>query len=253
MSDPWGFDDETEERAPTTPSATLAMLERQAELLVAVATGGPEIKTVNGDYKKRRSALRPALRAYAIADPFPWDDLWRWYGHWSQHLATYAGRRTHIAELMSPARDKLEQLIEGHGVDDTGPADDSTWPGLERRLQDAKTRLDLASALDDWQDVGRRCREILIDLGSLVYTADMLPADESEQPKGSDAKSRLGLAARSHFGGAEHAELRSLVRAAWDLANKVTHSGSIGDADAFATVQATVLLVRVFERTRPRD
>jgi hypothetical protein len=253
MSDPWGFGDEPEqEEAPDSPRATLAMLDRQAELLVAVATGGPPIKSVNGEYKTRRAMLRPALRTYEIPDPFPWDDLWRWYGHWSQHLPTYVERRLHIAELVSPARERLEQLIEGRGVDDTGPADDSTWPGLERRLQDAKTRLDLASGLDDWQDVGRRCREILIDLASLVYRDEMLPAGEPQQPKGSDAKARLGYAAVALFGGSEHAELRTLIRAAWDLANKVTHSGSVGDQDAFASVQATVLLVRVFERARPR-
>ena len=254
MPNGWGFDDvDAEEADPTDPSATLDMLERQADLLVAVATGGPAINSANSEYKRRRAKLRPALRLYGVSDPFPWDDLWRWYGHWSQHLPTYASRRTHILELASTARERLEQLVEGRGVDDTGPADDSTWPGLERRLQDAKNRLDLASGLDDWQDVGRRCREILIDLSGLVYRDDMLPASEQAQPKGSDAKARLAYAAAAYFGGPEHAELRGLIRAAWDLANKVTHSGSIGDQDAFATVQATVLLVRVFERSRPTN
>lgn len=41
MQNPWGFESEAvQEEAPTTPGATLELLERQVELLVAVATGG---------------------------------------------------------------------------------------------------------------------------------------------------------------------------------------------------------------------
>ena len=101
--------------------------------------------------------------------------------------------------------------------------------------------------MDDWQDLGRRCREILIDLANLAYEATMLPGD-AEEPKASDAKNKLTYAGNHHFEGKEHAELRAVIRSSWDLANKVTHSSGIGKLDAWASVQSTILLVRLFEQ-----
>lgn len=256
MTDPWGLTPQPqveELAAPTTPRAMLAMLDDQANLVVSVGTGGPAITSVNDEYKQRRLLLRPALKRIGINDPLPWSDLWGWYGYYSQHLSTYARRRRFISEQTAAVRERLEQLADGQGVDDDGPADGSTWLGLEQRLAEAKTLIDAARTLDDWQDIGRRCREILIDLAGLVYRDDMLPAGQIEQPKLSDAKARLSHASDALFGGSEHRELRAVIRAGWDLANKVTHSGSIGELDAFASVQATVLLVRSFERASGLD
>ncbi len=41
-------------------------------------------------------------------------------------------------------------------------------------------------------------------------------------------------------------ELRRLVRAVWDLTQKVTH-GNLGRIEAFAAAQATVLVVRTLQ------
>lgn len=244
----WGTRDGEETPAePPTPKSARALVERQCELLTAVATGGPSIDSVNREYKERRDQLRVELQHFGLTDPYPWNDLWRWYGYWSQNLATYASRRAYVADLAGSVFDQLQALMDGRGVDDAGALDERTWPALEQRLTDAKRRLDLAVSQDDWQDIGRRCREILIDLAGLVYTDAMLPIGQ-EEPKGSDAKERLALAGNALFVGPEHKELRGLVKAAWDLANKVTHSGSITDVDTFATLQAMVLLVRLFER-----
>ena len=248
MSLVWGTrDGEGTPAEPPTPKSARALVERQGELLTAVATGGPSIESVNREYKQRRDQLRVELQHFGLTDPYPWSDLWRWYGYWSQNLATYGSRRAYVADLASPVLDQLQALIDGRGVDDAGALDEQTWPALEQRLTDAKRRLDLAVSQDDWQDTGRRCREILIDLAGLVYTDAMLPTGQ-EEPRGSDAKERLALAGNALFVGPEHKELRGLVKAAWDLANKVTHSGSIMDVETFATLQATVLLVRLFER-----
>ena len=222
-------------------------LKKPCHLPLKVTTGGPSIESVNREYKQRRDQLRVELQHFGLTDPYPWSDLWRWYGYWSQNLATYGSRRAYVADLASPVLDQLQALIDGRGVDDVGALDEQTWPALEQRLTDAKRRLDLAVSQDDWQDTGRRCREILIDLAGLVYTDAMLPTGQ-EVPRGSDAKERLALAGNALFVGPEHKELRGFVKAAWDLANKVTHSGSIMDVETFATLQATVLLVRLFER-----
>lgn len=77
----------------------------------------------------------------------------------------------------------------------------------------------------------------------------MLPA-EADEPRGSDAKAKLDHATNALFPGPERKELRALTRSAWDLANKVTHASSVAEVDAFASLQGTVLLVRVFERAK---
>ena len=223
------------------------LLERQIELLVAVATGNAEMNRVKREYQERRDERELALRPFGLRDPFPWEEPARWHAYWKAHeLQSWASRREYIAELAGPVRARLREIRLGTAIDDPqGPAEPS-WPDLGQRLEDAKDRFATSSVLDDYQDVGRRCREILIDLAGLVYSDAMLPTGQ-EPPKGSDAKARLGYAIDDVFQGQEHAELRKLIRAAWDLAGKVVHGG-IADIDAFAVLQATVLLVRVFQR-----
>ncbi|GEA82361.1 hypothetical protein [Cellulomonas uda] len=226
------------------------LLERQAELLVAVATGGSRMDSVKWEYRERRDDLEIALRKVGLSDPFPWEEPSRWYAYYSANgMGTYASRREYIAELAAPIRARLRELMLGIAVEDGGP-EHLDWPLLETRLREAKDRFAKSSTLDDFQDVGRRCRELLIDLANLAFDATMLPVG-AEEPKGSDAKAKLGYASDYLFAGRQHAELRAVAKTTWDLANKVVHGG-IGDVDAFATIQATVALVRIFQRaTQP--
>lgn len=83
---------------------------------------------------------------------------------------------------------------------------------------------------------------MIIDVGNLVFTADMVP-DGQEEPKAADAKARFDCAIQTYAPGSSHAELRKLMRAAWDLSQKVTH-GDVTRVDAFAAAQVTVLIVR---------
>jgi len=161
--------------------------------------------------------------------------------------AKYGGRRAYIDQLASPAYERLERLINGVAATDPGPAM-TTWPTLEQRLAGLHNELRVATSLDDFQDIGRRAREILIELAGLVYRPSMLPEAETAQPKAGDAKARLSHAASALMAGSNHEDWRRLIRAAWDLANTITHSSSIGQVDAFTAVQATVLLVRCFEQ-----
>lgn len=68
-----------------------------------------------------------------------------------------------------------------------------------------------------------------------------------EAPKGSDAKNQLDLYMAKRIPGSTHEEMRKLMRAALELAHKVTHSDNITKADAFGAAQAAVLVVRLLE------
>jgi hypothetical protein len=216
-------------------------LELQAALLTAVATGGPRIDDVKWEYQDRRRRLCWALERRGLQYPFPWLDLWQWYGHWSANLVTYALRRAAIRDLVAPVIDALERQRSGLTVSDPGGGS-FTWADLDARLAGLSSELGGAASLDDLQDVGRRSREILIDCARLLADPSLLPTGQAA-PKAGDAKAWLDLflSARAH--GSHRDELRRFVRAAWDLAQTVTHS-NIGRVEAFAAAQATVLIVR---------
>jgi hypothetical protein len=140
--------------------------------------------------------------------------------------------------------DELRARLDAVAVADWG---EDTIDGVEHRLGGLKARLESAKTLDDYQDVGRRAREILIALARLVPAEDMLPVGK-EPPGASDAKERLDLYFERRFGGKANEEMRRFMKAAVALANSVTHSGDTSEVHAFAVAQATLLIVRVMAR-----
>lgn len=165
------------------------------------------------------------------------DTAWAWAKQWD----TYAERRAEVAKLVTPLIDQLDELERSGNVDDWGGSPHD-WRELEQRLGGLRDEMDHATTLDHYQDVGRRGREVIIDVVGLLFSEDMVP-DREELPKASDAKSRFDYIIDTYAPGSAHAELRKLMRAAWDLSQKVTH-GDVTRVDAFAAAQATVLIVR---------
>jgi transcriptional regulator of NAD metabolism len=220
-------------------------LERQAALLISVATGGPRIEAVQAEYTHRRQRLLGALARRGLDYPFPWTDLWSWYGHWSANLPGYASRRTHVRELVAPTLDALERQQSGLAVTDPRAGAVPSWADLDGRVAGIVTELATATTPDDLQDVGRRSREVLIDCAQLLAEPSLVPPGATA-PKDADAKAWLDLFMAKHAAGSSRDELRKLIRAAWDLSQKVTH-GDLGHIDAFAAAQATVLVIRVLQ------
>lgn len=86
---------------------------------------------------------------------------------------------------------------------------------------------------------------MLIDCAQLLADRSLVPAG-TDTPKDGDAKAWLDLFLAKHAAESSRDELRKLIRAAWDLSQKVTHC-DLGHVDAFAAAQATVLVVRVVQ------
>jgi hypothetical protein len=121
-----------------------------------------------------------------------------------------------------------------------------SWAELDTRVDGVVRELAAAVGRDDFQDVGRRCREVLIDAARLLAEPSLVPAG-AEPPRAGDAKAWLDLYLAAHAAGRSHRELRAFVPVAWDLAQKVTH-GDIDRVDAYAAAQATLLIVRVLQQ-----
>lgn len=247
MSDPWSIPTDPEpEPEEVTLEALLDLLKSQAALLVSVATGGPRIQEVNGKYQKQRRKLDAGLRKVGVQPPFKYDDLWAWYGEWSTEWPTYAERRIRIGNLARPAREALEAALDDVQISDPGSTGLPTWISLDARVEGVVNELRTAQTRDDLQDVGRRCREILIDAAKLLADPQLIP-EGADAPKAGDAKAWLELFLAARAAGRSHRELRAFVPVAWDLAQKVTH-GDVERVDAYAAAQATVLVVRTLQQ-----
>jgi len=236
----------------STVEGLVQELEAQAALLTTVATGGPRIDTRQAEYKQRRQRLRPALRGRGLDYPFPWNDLWSWHGYWSANLVgpgAYAARRTHIRDLIGPTLDALEQQRSGLSITNPAVSGPSTWADLDGRVAGLANELLSAATRDDLQDVGRRAREVVIDCARLLADPSLVPAG-SDPPKAADAKAWLDLFLSARAPGSTREELRRLVRATWDLAQKVTH-GDLGRVDAFAADKPPCSLLGLFRNLPP--
>jgi hypothetical protein len=237
MTNPFG--EEEEEDPGSSVSALRQMVELQRDTVVAIATGS-SMDSHRVEYRRRRAKLRAALKSRGLPEPFPWpevDLVWAWAKQWG----SYHERRTEVAKLVAPLLDQLEDLERTGKVDDWGGAPDG-WSDLEKRLAGLRDEMDNATTLDHHQDVGRRGREIIIDVVNEMFEPSMVPVG-TEPPKASNAKARFDHIVQAYAPGSSHAELRGVMRSAWDLAQKVTH-GDVTRVDAFAAAQATVLVVR---------
>lgn len=225
------------------PEHLLAEFDSQRDLITAVATGTSITAALNAEYRQRRRELEVALRRYEITSPFRWTDLAQWWAY-AKRWQTYAQRRAEVARICDPIERRITD-IRLKGVVDWNEGS-TTFGALELRLDGLKQEIRGSRTLDDWQDVGRRAREVIIAATGLVFDPLMVPAGE-EQPKGADAKRKLDLIIEHYAPGKAHQELRSLLRAAEKLTQQVTHATGISYVDAFAAAQAAVLLLRCLE------
>ncbi|WP_454293564.1 hypothetical protein [Salana multivorans] len=224
----------------------MELVERQANVIVATGTGQGRFDDHDGDYQRTDRVLAAQFKRLGLAPPFPWRSLWEWHGYYSQELPTYASRRAHVAALKHAALDQLEERASGATVHDPAVGNPSpSWDAINLRVRGLINEYTGARDRDAWQDVGRRSREILIDLGKLIADPALVLQGQ-EPPRGADARAWFELFLDARASGRDRTELRALMRKTWDLAQKVTH-GDIDDVDAFAAAQATVLLVRTTE------
>lgn len=250
-ADPWGdsWAKPKEEALPDDVESIdglLALLAAQETLLIDVSTGGSRIDSVKDVFRDRRALLTKGLADRGLDEPFGFDELWAWYNYWREHLGSYADRRAYISALASSTRAALEKAARQAGVDDFGGLEAPTWIALDRRVSGIVSELGRAITTDDLQDVGRRCREVLIDLAKLIADPSLVPVGQ-EAPKGADAKAWLDLLLATKASGTAWADFRKFVRAAWDLAQRVTH-GDVQRVEAHGAAQATVLIVRTLQQ-----
>lgn len=224
--------------------AAEALVDNVSVLMVSVATGGPGIKTVDADYKREHRALRAVIRRLGIDYPNKFDDLWRWYGRWSDgSLPAYRDRRAFISELFAPVRkalgdqtDATRELAEGVSEGPTG------WAGMDQQCARLR-RLWREADPDAYNGVGLQCLKILTTLGHVVFdpARDLSPGDE--EPGRDDAKKRISYFLRRVAAGEKRESIRKTVNGAYAQANAAKHRHVATRADAGIAANTTLLIV----------
>lgn len=127
-------------------------------------------------------------------------------------------------------------------------------PQLFRKLKNIANLIDSAIEIEDFQAIGVQCREVLIELGNLIYFAEM--AGDSEQPQASNFKKKAELFIQFYMTGSDNGDYRSIIKklteSTWDYANKITHSSNATFYEASTCVSLCTSLVGVYENIRQK-
>ncbi len=127
-------------------------------------------------------------------------------------------------------------------------------PQLFRKLKSIATLIDSAIEIEDFQSIGVQCREILIELGNSIYSADM--TGDGEQPQASNFKRKAELFVQFHLAGSDNSDYRNIIKklteATWDYACKITHSTNATFYEASTCVTLCTSLVGVYENIRQK-
>jgi hypothetical protein len=118
-----------------------------------------------------------------------------------------------------------------------------------RPWMQAADALDEADEAEDFQAVGMRCRESLLQVVRALVDEKMVPAG-AEAPKRADFIHWAELLADHFAGGSSAADgrgyLKALSRSAWQLVNWATHASNAANSDAALALSVTEAILVAF-------
>ena len=106
-----------------------------------------------------------------------------------------------------------------------------------------RERFAIARTAEDFQAIGLFCRELFISPGEATFDEDEHLPDGEDLPGPADAKRRLGFTVDAVAGGESNRERRAVIKASFDLANKVQHARTATPDEAATVAEATVTSV----------
>jgi hypothetical protein len=222
-----------------TDEELLSALNDLRTLMINVATGGPRINDVNGNYQRVFAGVAADLARRRIDNPITFGSLWDWYSRWSSgDLPTYQSRRNFISELINPL---LNRIRTGH-ADEQQP---TGWQRVDRCVGELRDRLAAARNEEQFQAVGLFGREALISLAQGVFDRTRHPPQDNVEPGPTDAKRMLDAYIAVELGGRANEEARRHARSALDFAVALQHRRTASFRDAALCAEATTAVINV--------
>ena len=222
-----------------TDEELIVALEAMRGSLIAVATGGPRIQDVNGQYQRLFATVAGELARRHIDNPIAYGSLWDWYGRWSTgDLPSYQSRRVFIGDLINP----IVNRIRTGRIEDVQP---TGWQRVDRTVGELRDRLASARNEEQFQAVGLLGRDALISIAQAVYVRERhLPLDGVE-PSSTDGKRMLESYFAVELAAGTNEEARRHANSALAFANALTHRRTATFRDAALCVEATATVVNV--------
>lgn len=209
-------------------------------MMVSVATGGDLIQQVNDYYRAREARILERMPPDVHYEN-PHEDLWAWYHYLKENFGTWAERRQYANKLFGPA---IEALAKRSSVPMPG-REASGWERVDRALSKARAQLGLASAEEDFQQIGLLCREVLISLGQAVYDPLLHSSPDGVEPSETDANRMIASFIAFAFGGSSNEEVRAHAKASLRLALALQHRRTASGKLAALCLEATSSTVAV--------
>jgi predicted RNA-binding Zn-ribbon protein involved in translation (DUF1610 family) len=129
------------------------------------------------------------------------------------------------------------------------PGHKSRFTPIWRRWEQAAESYDTAEEAEDFQTVGMKCRETLIQFVRALAKLEMVPEGE-EAPKRADVVGWSSLIANTIAPGDRNSyvrgHLKAISKSAWDLANWLTHANGATRPDAEIVIDAAQSVIGTF-------
>jgi hypothetical protein len=223
----------------------LRALDRLKSIMIAVATGGPRIGTVEDEFTQTYDLVSEELARRNVANPLPYRDLWEWYGRWtSGDLPSYQSRRSLVNALFGEFTKTLATQT-GQNASVRQSLEPTGWARVDRAVTEMREQLAKAENEEQFQTVGLLCREILISLGQAVFDPKKYPTLDGTPASRTDAKRMLEAYIAVAFAGSQNEYTRKHARAAFDLANHRQHVRTAEFRTAAACAEATTSIVNL--------
>ena len=218
-------------------------LETIRNLMVSVATGGPQIKDEDTRYKRLQIQIEQDCKKLNLTYNNTFDSLWDWYGKWKADFPTYHERRVFISELFAPTLAYFDEEEIINNIDTFIKLDD--WERIKRTVIKIKRDSNNAKDEEDFQRIGLLCRDVIISLAQAVYNPTKHgTADENGVIIGNtDAVRMIGNYISKELPGSSNDELRAYAKNTNKLANRLTHERNATKKDMLLTVSSTIALI----------
>jgi hypothetical protein len=219
----------------------LQVLDRMKATMIAVATGGPRIGSVQHSFQGDYNDVVLELERRGIENTLPYRDLWEWYGRWSSgDMPSWQSRRNFVTDIFAP----LVRIVTQRRTHETSH-EPTGWERVDRTVTELRKALETASTEEQCQTVGLLCRETLISVAQVVYDFAQHPTLDGMEASSTDAKRMLEAYIAAVFAGGEHEYFRKHARAAYDLAAHLQHRRTASFRQAAACAEATTSLVNL--------